>query len=161
MIFHISIPAEDPARAAAVIAELWGGESFPFPPFPGAFTAMAGDERASAVEVYPRNLALVPAETESDVEGHEIASPAIYSACHAAIATPLSAEEVHAIAQREGWLCRSLSRGGVFGVIEFWIENTFMFEVLTAEMQAQYTTRVTIEGWRAMLAAGMEHRAAQ
>jgi hypothetical protein len=47
-----------------------------------------------------------------------------------------------------------LSRGGVFRVIEFWVENQFMFEVLTAEMEREYLERVTVEGWRAMLESG-------
>lgn len=161
MLFHISIPADDPARIAAIIAELWRGESFPFPPFPGAFTAMAGDANASSVEVYPRTLTLHPSAGMSDVEGRLNDTAVRHSAYHAAIATPLSEGEVHAIAQREGWICRTLSRGGVFRVIEFWVENCFMLEVLTSEMQAEYTGRVTIEGWRAMLAAGAPHRAAE
>lgn len=159
MIFHLSIPADDPAHVAAVIAELWRGESFAFPPFPDSFTAMAGDDRCSAVEVYPRALELHPATGDSDVEARPAARPARFGACHAAIATPLSEEEVHAIARREGWTCRTLSRGGVFHVIEFWVENAFMIEVLTAPMQAEYRERVTIPGWRAMLSSGAPHRA--
>ncbi len=158
MLFHISIPADDPARVAAVIAELWGGESFPFPPFPGAFTAMAGDANATSIEVYPRDLTLYPAEGLNDVEARKTKTPPRHASYHAAIATALSEAEVKAIAQREGWFCKTLNRGGVFHVIEFWVENCFMLEVLTTEMQAEYTSRVTIEGWRTMLAAGAPHR---
>jgi hypothetical protein len=153
MLFHVSIPADEPARVAAVIAELWRGECFPFPPFPGAFTAMAGDARASAVEVYPRTLALHPADGPGEVEARRAEAPARHGACHAAIATPLAEAEVHAIARREGWICRTLSRGGVFRVVELWVENSVMLEVLTPEMQAEYTSRLTIAGWRAMLGA--------
>ena len=54
MIFHFSIAAKDPQRAARVIAELWRGEAFPFPPVAqGSWVAMAGDERNSTIEVYP------------------------------------------------------------------------------------------------------------
>lgn len=154
MIFHLSIPADDPAKVAAIIAELWDGESFPFPPFPGSFTAMAGDDRSSSVEVYPRKLTLHPGAGDGEVEPHMEDTPSRYGAVHAAIATPLTAAEVHAIARREGWTCRALSRGGVFEVIEFWVENCFMLEVLTADMQSDYVSRVTIDGWRVMLAAG-------
>lgn len=158
MLFHLSIPADDPERVSGVIAELWHGESLPFPPFPGSFTAMAGDARCTSVEVYPRSLALYPAEGLSDVEARPTDTPARHGAYHAAIATPLTEAEVHAIAAREGWVCKTLSRGDVFHVIEFWVENCFMLEVLTTEMQAEYTSRVTIPGWRAMLAAGAPHR---
>lgn len=157
MLFHLSIPADDPERVSSVIAELWGGESLPFPPFPGSFTAMAGDARCTSVEVYPRALSLHPAAGAGEVEARTCEAPARYGAYHAAIATPLSEAAVHAIAAREGWTCRTLSRGDVFHVIEFWIEDCFMLEVLTTEMQAEYTARVTIPGWRAMLAAGAPH----
>lgn len=157
MLFHISIPADNPARVSSVIAELWGGESFPFPPFPGAFTAMAGDARASSVEVYPRSLALFPAAGTTDVEARPVDGSARNGAYHAAIATPLTEAEVHAIASREGWICKTLYRGGIFHVIEFWVENCFMLEVLTDEMQAEYVSRITIDGWRAMLSTGAPH----
>jgi hypothetical protein len=158
MLFHISMAANEPARVAAAIAELWGGVSLPFPPFPDAFIAMAGDARASAIEVYPRGLALYPAQGMNDVEGRPTNLPA-NGPCHVAIATPLTETQVHAIARREGWEAKTLCRGGVFHVIEFWVENSFLIEVLTPEMQAEYTGRVTIEAWRAMLAAGAPHRA--
>jgi hypothetical protein len=157
MLFHLSIPADDPARVSSVIAELWGGESFPFPPFPGAFTAMAGDARASSVEVYPRSLALFPAAGMTDVEARQTDASLRHSSYHAAIATPLTEAEVHAIASREGWICKTLCRGGIFHVIEFWVENCFMLEVLTDEMQAEYVSRITIDGWRAMLSTGAPH----
>ncbi len=31
MIHHVSIPARDPRRVSAVLAELMGGKSYPFP----------------------------------------------------------------------------------------------------------------------------------
>ncbi|HLL30517.1 MAG TPA: hypothetical protein VK403_05935, partial [Allosphingosinicella sp.] len=45
---HISIAAERPKQAARLIAELWGGRAYPFPPVAeGSWIAMAGDERGS------------------------------------------------------------------------------------------------------------------
>lgn len=161
MLFHLSMPADDPERVAAVIAELWRGESFPFPPFPGSFTAMAGDPAATSIEVYPRGTELHPAPGMTDAEARFRPNTCQAGACHAAIATPLSEAEVHAVASREGWTSKTLNRGGVFDVIELWVENAFLLEVLTPPMQAQYRERVTIEGWRAMLAAGLEHRASE
>jgi hypothetical protein len=153
MLFHMSMPAQNPAHVAAVIAELWGGESFPFPPYPGSFTAMAGDERNTSIEVYPIDTQLVPAQGQADAVARR-GGAGEPGACHVAFRTPLSEPEVHAIAAREGWIAKTLSRGGVFRVIEFWVENQFMFEVLTAEMEREYLERVTVEGWRAMLESG-------
>jgi hypothetical protein len=36
----------------------------------------------------------------------------------------------------------------VFDVVELWLENGLMFEVLTPEMQDDYRTGVTIDMWR-------------
>ncbi|MHA6768507.1 hypothetical protein [Sphingobium ummariense] len=58
-----------------------------------------------------------------------------------------------AIALREGWPAKYPKRGGQFGVIELWIEGRQMIEGLTAEMQAEHLATVTIDNWRAMLAA--------
>lgn len=160
MLFHMSMSADDPARVSAAIAELWGGESLPFPPFPGSYIAMAGDARRSAIEVYPRGHALYPGKGLSEVEARPNATADRHGPYHIAIATPLTESQVYAIAQREGWVAKTLSRGGVFRVIEFWVEGSFMIEVLTPEMQAEYTGRVTIAAWKAMLAAGPAARRA-
>ncbi|WP_342246901.1 hypothetical protein [Pseudomonas sp. OTU5201] len=158
MIIHVSIPAKNPEKVAKVIAELWGGEAFLFPPFPGAYTAMAGDHRGSAIEVYPHDMILRPAVGARDVEGVNCKPQTSFSACHVAIETALTEEEVFSIADRERWHCKSLRRGDVFGVIEFWVENSFMLEVFTSEMSDEYRSKVTIDGWRSMLNAGLEHR---
>ena len=55
MIFHLSFDAADPRRVAEVIAALWGGKAIPFPPvMAGSWVALAGDDRNSSVEIYPR-----------------------------------------------------------------------------------------------------------
>ena len=60
MIFHISIEADDPERTARMMAEIWRGKAYPFPPVAkGSWVAMAGDERNSTVEVYPRGTDLL------------------------------------------------------------------------------------------------------
>jgi hypothetical protein len=58
-----------------------------------------------------------------------------------------------AIAAREGWPAKYRKRGGVFGVIELWIEGRQMMEILTPEMQAEYLAAMSIPKWRGMLAA--------
>lgn len=37
-------------------------------------------------------------------------------------------------------------------VIEFWVDDCLMLEMLTSEMQQEYQRSVTIENWRAALA---------
>jgi hypothetical protein len=154
MLFHLSFDAEDPRHVAEVIAELWGGKAFPFPPVgEGSWVAMAGDARNTTVEVYPRGAELVVAEGDADSYA-VIGGNGPRSSTHFAMATELSLEQVTAIAEREGWPCKYRKRGGLFGVIEFWVEGTRLIEVLTPEMQAEYLATVTIEGMQRMFGAG-------
>ena len=80
-------------------------------------------------------------------------NPRRHNATHMAIATQLSQEEVIAICEREGWPAKYRLRGGVFGVIEIFVEDCQMVEVLTPEMQQQYVSAITIDNWRRMLEA--------
>lgn len=155
MIYHLSIAAQDPSRVAAVLAEIWRGEVQPFPPIAtGSLAVMAGDDRNSIIEIYPHGTELVPVDGDADCIGRANSGASLHSATHAAIATPLTAAEVMAIAEREGWIAKYRKRGGMFGVVEFWLENTTMMEFLTTDMAAEYLATMKPEGWRAALAAG-------
>lgn len=138
MLFHMSIAASNPQHVASVIAEFWGGKAVPFPPVAKrSWIAMAGDERGSAIEVYPLNTVLREQSGDADAAGEESGSDR-FTATHVAIATPLDQDAVLAIAKREGWPAKYRKRGGVFGVIELWIDGRQMLELLTPEMQAEY-----------------------
>jgi hypothetical protein len=153
MLFHISIAAERPKQAARMIAELWRGRAYPFPPVAkGSWIAMAGDDRGSAIEIYPLGTELHEGEGEA-IAASRSGAPARHGPVHAAIATDLSVDEVKAIAARYGAPAKICPRGP-FRVIEVWIEGAFMLEVLTKEMQAEYLAAFTLEGWEAFLAAG-------
>jgi hypothetical protein len=138
MLFHMSIAAEDPRHVASVIAELWGGRTMPFPPVSdNGWMVLAGDERGTAMEVYPQGTVL--RESAGDVDAHgEASGTDRYTATHAAIATHLDCDAVLAIAEREGWPAKYRKRGGLFGVVELWIEGRQMMEVLTPQMQQEY-----------------------
>lgn len=153
MLFHMSIAARAPRHVAGVIAELWGGEALPFPPISDdGWIAMAGDDRGTAMEVYPADCVLAEVEGDADAVGEPAAATAL-TPTHAAIATGLDQAAVMAIAAREGWPAKYRKRGGMFGVVELWVEGRQMLEVLTPEMQAEYRATMTIAGWKAMLAA--------
>ena len=150
MIFHFSISADDPKRTATMFAELWRGQAFYFPMVgKGSWVAHAGDDRRTTIEVYPRDLAFYPNESG---EGHQRNEPVSrHGPFHAAVGTPLSIEEVEEIGRRYG--CHTiLCNRGPFRVIEFWVDNAQMVEMLTPEMQAEYQRSVTPDGFRAMLA---------
>lgn len=138
MLFHVSIDAEDPRRVAHVIAEFWGGVAVPFHPvMAGSWMAMAQDARNTTVEVYPRGTELMAGEGDSDSFGR-VGEARPRSSTHFAMATDMDADAVRAIAEREGWPVKYRKRGGLFGVMEMWVEGTRMIEVLTPEMQDEY-----------------------
>jgi hypothetical protein len=140
MLFHMSIAAENPERVAKVIAELWGGTVRRFPPVSdNGWIALAGDGRGTALEIYPRGTVLREADGDADAYG-EASGRDRFSPTHAAIGTPLDEQQVMAIANREGWPAKYRKRGGLFGVVEVWIEGCQMMEVLTPAMQAEYLT---------------------
>ena len=48
MLFHVSVEADDPKGVAEALAQIMGGEAFPFPPVGrGSWVALAGDEFGS------------------------------------------------------------------------------------------------------------------
>src|SRR5690348_13132745 len=150
MIFHFSIAADDPKRTATMLAELWRGEALPFPMLgKGSWVAHAGDDRRSAIEVYSRDVAIHYGERFGDLREEKLPRNGPF---HAAVATPLSIEEVEEIGRRYGCKTRVCQRGPWFRVIEFWVDNCLMLEMLTPEMQAEYQSSITPENWRAMLA---------
>jgi hypothetical protein len=151
MINHISIAVNDPERVANVLAEIWDGMVFPFPPAPNSFFVIANDGKGTAVEVTPAGTVIVPGEglpSEDDVnaateefEAKFVQSEIIprYVATHLNISTNKSIEEIREIAKREDWRVLVCNRGeGLFQLIEFWVENTFMVEVMTPEQTARY-----------------------
>jgi hypothetical protein len=136
MMIHASIPADNPERVARVIAELWRGSYAPFAVIPGVFTASAGDDRGTQIEVGPRGREAVPGEMQVGWRINPAPSP--YSEVHLNILSPLSDAEVFAIAKREGWTALSCDRGGFFKLIEFWLENSFMLEVMNDREWGRY-----------------------
>jgi hypothetical protein len=151
VLFHVSIDADDPRHVAHVLAEIWGGTALPFPPvIAGSWMAMAGDDRNTMIEVYPRATELVEAEGDDDGYG-VIGSNNARSATHLAMATAMSVDEVLALAAREGWPAKYRKRGGAFGVLEVWIEGSRMLEVLTPEMQGEYLRTMTVSRWTGAL----------
>jgi hypothetical protein len=116
------------------------------------YLVMAGDDRGSTNDVAPRGKEVIPAETSMSFRNS--ASPSPHSEVHLSIATPLTVDEALAIAKREGWTARVCDRGGVFNVIEFWLENKFMLELMTEAELKRYTGFMTPANVRAMIASG-------
>ncbi|HMU33311.1 MAG TPA: hypothetical protein PKC89_05565 [Pyrinomonadaceae bacterium] len=162
MINHISIGVNDPKHAADVIAELWGGVAFPFPPSPGGYVAFADDDKGSIIECVPLDVNVIPGEGFPEQENFSIQTPtdefeatfvagnetSLFSSVHVNINSPLDEDAIKAIAKREGWRCLTANRaGGIFQLIEIWIENRFLLEVNTPEMTEIYRNITKPELW--------------
>ena len=153
MLFHVSIEADDPEHVANIFAEIWGGYAAPFPSVTdGSWVALAGDDRGTMIEVYPRGTELHESAGPHDAVGVR-AEPRRHNATHMAIATNLGIEQIYLICAREGWPAKYCKRGSVFGVIEIFVEGCQMVEVLTPEMQSEYLEAITIPNWKRMLKA--------
>jgi len=149
MIFHLSVEADHPCQLAEGLAEIMGGEAFPFPPVgEGSWVALEGDAFGSMIEVYARGTNLHQSEDGAVGLREE---PRRHGATHFAIGTTLNTGEVLAITDRYGWTAKYCRRADRFGLIEVWVDDCLMFEVLTEPMQREYLDTITIENYRRML----------
>jgi uncharacterized protein YndB with AHSA1/START domain len=137
MLHHVSFTAKHPRRAAEAIARLINGRVSRFGPWEGGYIAWAPDQAGTAIEIYPHGTELVPGEGHAHARFQKNLFAAKATAAHAAISVELDAEEVFGIVKAEGWRAAVQDRGG-FNIIEAWIEDTVMLEILTPAMTKQY-----------------------
>lgn len=159
MILHCSLPARDPERVAAVFATLIDGIAMPFPVVPGAWVAIANDGSGLGVEVLPDASAHHPGDGDTDpsrrANGPEVMPWEVQirqdgeaqraSGFHIAITSRLSAAEIIELGRSHGWRAVHCDRGGVFDLVELWIDNLFLVEVLPPEGTARYHAFYTPE----------------
>ncbi|MBD0334457.1 MAG: hypothetical protein ICV62_03135 [Cyanobacteria bacterium Co-bin13] len=140
MLHHVSIAVENTARVAGILAEVMGGQFFDFPVHPNSYIVVNGDQYGTAIEVLPANTAWVAGEIEAEVA---VMPTAPFTPTHVAMSVPISLETIKAIGVREGWLVRLCDRGP-FQVVELWLENRVMVELLPEEIAAKYLGFMTI-----------------
>lgn len=148
-ILHASIPADDPERVARVLARITGGTAMPFPPGgPAAWIAWADDDRTE-IEVVRRGDGLVRGPEEAEWRPGN--SPARASEAHLALAVPMPSSEVLDVAGSEGWPARICVRGGLFELVEVWIEDAFMIEVFDPGQAERFGQIISGRTWATML----------
>lgn len=149
MILHVSFTVDAPRRAAETIAQLMGGEAFPFPELgDGAWIAMSGDEHGTLIEFLQRGTEFhyVAGGTVAHREGRKVRE----NGCHALIETPYNGARVLALAEENG--CRAhVARHGPLEVIEFWIEESLLIEAATPTQAAAYRKMATPANVRSMV----------
>lgn len=151
-ILHASIPADDPRGVARVLARLMNGAALPFPPGgPDAWIAWA-DDGQTEIEVVRRADRLRRGPTEAEWHPDPVACRR--SEVHLALAVPRTAKEILDIAAAAGWPARLCNRGGLFELVELWIEDAFLIELFDPAMAGHFAAAISRESWQAMLAAG-------
>ncbi|SEO73393.1 hypothetical protein SAMN02990966_02769 [Rhodospirillales bacterium URHD0017] len=150
MIHHVSIPARDPMAVARVLAELIGGRAYRFPgPLPGATMAVSGDRHGTMIEIYPEGTVMAPGEGDQQVTFRTAPPGRAHAAFHAFLSVPHDRAAIERIGTAAGWRTRFFSRAApgrppVFHVIEVWVENRLMLEVVPADMIETYETYMQI-----------------
>ncbi len=153
MIHHISVAVDNPQYVAEVLSEVLAGKFCPFPPHPGSYMVFAQDEYGTGIELYPSGTELIPGEPE--VQFQNQTSSTHFVPFHAAISVPTSIEEIEEIGTRAGWLVKVCNRGS-FHVVEFWVENKFMLELLPSEFTREYLEFLQPQKLEALFNAAME-----
>ncbi len=138
MIHHLSVSAADPQGAAEFFADLMSGVVVDFPPNPGSYMVFKADGRGTAIEIYPAGSVMEPNGEPGAIfvrqpEGADRRSPT-----HFALSVDLAQDEILARAATRGWDAFVCDRGGHFRVVEVWIENTWLVEVLPPAFSTEY-----------------------
>lgn len=133
-IGHVSLYADDPPQAAAILADLLGGRAAPFPPHAGGWVCFLSAERADwqheFIEFYPRDTQLAPGDGGSPrprfvpVES----GSATGSGSHVNLVVPMSATEIELACAKSGrpfgWRWP--------GLMDLWLEGRLMVELVPA-----------------------------
>ena len=138
-IHHFTVPAHDPAKVAAALAEILAARVVPLPHPPGTLLVYAGDPDGTAIEVWPANLRAD--QSARELTPRELPLPEAWP--HHAFVTSdaCTSEGILAIFAREGWRAESVHNGppgAGFGLVRGWIENHTTIELGGCDMRAQY-----------------------
>jgi hypothetical protein len=151
MIHHISIAALQPLHVAQVLAELFQGQVIPFPNHEGSFVALTFDAHGTMIEIHPKGTELIPGADDEAVLHIQNSLASSYIPVHAAISVPVSEFKIYEVGLREGWRVARFNRG-FFDVIEFWVENHMLLELLPAADAERYLDFMHPESLQQVLA---------
>lgn len=130
MINYISIHVKDPKHVANVLAEILEGQANPFLGQTGSYKVFSSNEYVAIIELHPIRDELIPRQNDeresSLVDFHTCSC----STVQATLFVPKSQTQIEQIANREGWQVLPSNRDGLFDVIQFWVENRLILELL-------------------------------
>jgi len=149
-IYHVALPANNPKETARALARILGGEAMPFPVIPGAWMAWSGDG-VTEIEVTPRGLGYKRANPGSVPDMVSTVQDPVATDWHLAVGTSVVAAEVVRIAEHAGWPAQICDRKGLFEVVEVWVDDKCLIEVLDPGMQTRYRAAFTPRKWKLAL----------
>lgn len=152
MIAHVSIPTKNPKDVANLLGKLIRGKVFNFPVVKDAFIVIAEDASGTAIEVYPMGMNHHPGRGEAPANPGPVTvatkewedqifleeTNSDFSSHHMAIVTHLSEEEVIRLGKLNNFRTVPCDRAGVFKLVEIWIDNSYLIEVLIEKEAARY-----------------------
>ena len=138
MIHHLSVSATDPKGVAEFFADIMGGVVVDFPPNPGSYMVFKGDVLGTAIEIYPAGSVMVPNGDPGAVFEHQAQAADRRTPTHFALSVSMERQAVLDRAAAKGWDAFVCDRGGCFHVIEVWVENAWLVEVLPQDFAAEY-----------------------
>lgn len=140
-IHHFTVPAHEPPRVAAALAEALGARVLPLPHPVGTLLVYAGDEDGTAIEVWPAQLRVDPAAR--DLTLRELPLPEAWPHHGFVTSDSCDTETILAIFAREGWRAERVQNGAPgagFSLVRGFIENHTGIELGGTDMRAEYET---------------------
>lgn len=128
---------------ATVLAKLMGGRAREGFPFPNSCAAFAGDDHGTMIECWRRGTVVsIPESGPGKFETVDSQTLQDHQSFHTALSVTIDDEAIMTIARDAGW--QTAVRGnGPFSVVEVWIENRLLLEVLSPEQTANYIRVMT------------------
>ena len=139
MIIHISIPATFPKDVATYLAQLVQGECRELSWCPTGYMVFSDDQFSTGIEVLPADTIFMPGQDKGEtlvISQNEDAKTS-YSCVHFLLIVNLSHDAVMNIASKAGWRAIPKSSLGAVDMIELWVENTLMIEVVLADKKQE------------------------
>ena len=149
-IHHFTVPAREPSRVAAVLAEVLGARVLSLPHPVGTLLVYADDQDGSAIEVWPAELRINSAHT--DLEPRDLPLPEAWPHHAYVTSDACDTETILAIFEREGWWAELAHNGppnGGFSLVRGRIENHTAIELGGSDMRQQYEAFVGMTARRA------------
>jgi hypothetical protein len=140
MIIHLSIPALEPEKVAKTLAKLIQGTFQPLSWYLGGYMVFTNDEFSTGIEILPDNTLFMPGKTSDDtlqITKSSSGASLNYSCIHFLLTIDSSYEHIFVIAKQAGWQAVRKQSLGVVDMVEFWVENRLMIELVLRSNQTK------------------------